>query len=72
MSGTSDADGLLTFEVPTFDGRIVVNADPDGFGEQSKIVTNTSIPAGRIARMLTNSATMIVVRSMFLTATRVK
>ena len=52
MSGTSDADGLLTFEVPTFDGRIVVNADPDGFGEQSKIVTNTSIPAGRIARML--------------------
>ncbi len=52
MTGTSDAEGLLTFEVPTFDGRIVVNADPDGFGEQSKIVTNTTIPAGRTARML--------------------
>ena len=52
LSGTSDDQGLLTFEVPTFDGRIVVNADPDGFGEQSKIVTNTTQPAGRTARML--------------------
>jgi len=52
MSGVSDAQGLLVFEVPTFNGRIVVNADPDGFGEQSKIVTNTSITAGRQARML--------------------
>lgn len=52
MSGVSDAQGQLTMEVPTFDGRIVVNADPDGFGEQSKVVTNTSIPAGRTARML--------------------
>jgi len=52
LSGVSDAEGRLTLEVPTFDGRIVVNADPDGFGEQSKIVTNTSIPAGRTARML--------------------
>ncbi len=52
LAGSSDAQGLLTFEVPTFDGRIVVNADPDGFGEQSKIVTNTTEPAGRIARML--------------------
>jgi len=52
LTGTSDAQGLLTFEVPTFDGRIVVNADPDGFGEQSKIVTNTSEAAGRLARML--------------------
>ena len=52
LSGVSDAQGLLTFEVPTFDGRIVVNADPVGFGEQSKIVINTSITAGRTARML--------------------
>jgi hypothetical protein len=52
LSGSTDADGLLTFEVPTFDGRIIVNADPDGFGEQSKIVTNTTAPAGRTARML--------------------
>ncbi|MEQ8858072.1 MAG: hypothetical protein RIC56_05445 [Pseudomonadales bacterium] len=52
LSGASDANGLLTFEVPTFDGRIVVNADPDNFGEQSKIVINTALPAGRTARML--------------------
>lgn len=52
LSGVSDAQGLLTFEVPTFDGRIVVNAEPDGFGEQSKIVINTTITAGRTARML--------------------
>jgi len=52
LSDVSDAQGLLTFEAPTFDGRIVVNADLVGFGEQSKIVTNTSITAGRTARML--------------------
>ena len=52
LAGVSDALGLLTFEVPTFNGRIVVNAASGGFGEQSKIVTNTAIPAGRIARML--------------------
>ncbi len=52
MAGVSDAQGRLTFEVPTFDGRIMVNADPVGFGEQSKVVTNTLIPFGRAARML--------------------
>ncbi len=52
LAGVSDAQGRWTFEVPTFDGRIVINADPVGFGEQSKIVVNTAIPAGRTARML--------------------
>ncbi|NBC22350.1 MAG: hypothetical protein GVY21_02625 [Gammaproteobacteria bacterium] len=52
LSGTSDAEGLLTLEVPTFDGRIVVNADPDDFGEQSKVVLNTTTAGGRVVRML--------------------
>lgn len=52
LTGTSDEDGELVLEVPTFDGRIVVNADPDDFGEQSKVVLNTTTPAGRAVRML--------------------
>lgn len=52
LDGESDADGQLTLEVPTFDGRIVVNADPADFAEQSKIVINTPIPAGRAVRLL--------------------
>ncbi len=58
LDGVSNADGLLTLEVPTFDGRIVVNADPEDFGEQSKVVINTSTPAGRTARMLMQPASL--------------
>ena len=52
LSVVSDAQGLITFEVPLFDGRIMINADPVDFGEQSKIVWNTATPTGRTARML--------------------
>ena len=52
LAGTTDADGLLTLEAPTFDGRIVVNADPDDFAEQSKVVLNTTTAGGRVVRLL--------------------
>lgn len=52
LVGVSDSDGVLDFVVPTFDGRIMINADPDSYGEQSKVVQNTLVPAGRLARML--------------------
>ena len=52
LSGVSDAAGLLTFEVPLFNGRIMINADPVDFGEQSRVVLNTATPTGRTARML--------------------
>lgn len=52
LSGNVDGQGQLVLEVPEFNGRIVVNTDVDGFGEQSQIVYNTSTPAGRVARML--------------------
>ena len=52
LSGTVDAQGQLTLELPTFDGRVAFNADITGFGEQSAVVLNTDTPAGRTARLL--------------------
>lgn len=52
FSGAVDSEGQFELELASFEGRIVVNADIDGFGEQSTIVTNTSIAASREARLL--------------------
>jgi uncharacterized protein YfaP (DUF2135 family) len=52
FNGTVDSEGRFDLELATFEGRVIVNADIDGFGEQSAVVVNTSLPATRIARLL--------------------
>ncbi len=52
FAGRVGADGTQEVELPLFEGRIVVNTDIDGFGEQSTIVYNTATAATREARLL--------------------
>jgi len=52
VTETLDATGAFELELPTFDGRVVINADTDGFGEQSVIVYNTATAGSRVARLL--------------------
>ncbi len=52
FQGSVDASGEAEIELPLFQGRVVVNTDIDGFGEQSTIVYNTSTAATREARLL--------------------
>lgn len=52
FAGVVNSEGQFELELEAFEGRIVVNTDIDGFGEQSAIVTNTAIAAAREARLL--------------------
>lgn len=52
VTETLDAAGEFELELPTFDGRVVINADSVGFGEQSVIVYNTATAGSRVARLL--------------------